>query len=130
MDMRINWMILLSIHSELKSILKEALKNKDYKTALRIIEKLFSKPSLKLNKEYAEGIFFEDVKNIVKSKEDLENILLSTKVLFENKDEVLEFFDMLLKYGFKENAISYFDDLISQLDDIELIDGFNTLLRK
>jgi len=123
-------MSLLSIHSELKSILKEALKNKDYKTALKIIEKLFSKPSFDFNKEYADGIFFNDVKNIVKSKEDLENILLSTKVLFENKEEVLEFFDLLLKYGFKENAISYFDDLISQLDDIELIDGFNTLLRK
>jgi len=130
MDMRINWMSLLSIHSELKSILKEAIKNKDYKTALKIIEKLFSKPSLDLNKEYVDGIFFKDVKSIVKSKEDLENILLSTKVLFESKEEVLEFFDMLLKYGFKENAISYFDDLISQLDDIELIDGFNTLLRK
>ena len=123
-------MSLLNIHSELKLILKEAIKKKDYKTALKIINKLFSKPNLSLNKEYTDGIFFEDVKDIVKSKEDLENILLSTRVLFEDKEEVLEFFDMLLKYGFKENAISYFDDLISQLDDIEIIDGFNSLLKK
>jgi len=124
-------MSLRNIHSELKAILKDAIKNKDYKTALTIINKLFTKPSFSdFDKEELEGIFFKDVKQIVKSKEDLENILLSTKVLFEEKEEVLEFFEMLLKYGFKENAISYFDDLISEIDDIELIDGFNTLLTK
>ena len=80
-------------------------------------------------KEELDGILFKEVKNIIKTKEDLENILLSTKVFFEKKEDLLEFFDMLLKFGFKEKAISYFEDIISQNSDYELIDKFNALLK-
>jgi len=82
------------------------------------------------SKEDINGIYFKDVKNIVKSKEDLENILLSTKILFENKKDVIDFFDLLIKFGLKENAIRYFEDLINETNDIEIIDGFNSLLKK
>ena len=121
-------MSLRNIHSDLKLLLEEAIKKKDYQKALKIINKLLS--SSEINSEEIDGIFFKDVKKIVKTREDLENILLSTKVLFEEKQELLEFFDLLLKYGFKENAISYFEDLITQLNDLEIIDGFNSLLTK
>ena len=124
-------MSLRNIHSDLKAILKEAISKKDYKLALKIINELIASPKyFNFNNEEIDGIFFKDVKYIVKSKEDLENILLSTKVLFEQKEELLQFFDLLLKYGFKENAISYFEDLISQIDDLEIINGFNSLLTK
>ncbi len=122
-------MNLRNIHSDLKLILEEAISKKDYKKVLKIINELIASPQ-NFNNEEINGIFFKDVKEIVKSKEDLENILLSTKVLFEKKEELIEFFDMLLKYGFKENAISYFEELISQIDDIEIINGFNSLLTK
>jgi len=121
-------MSLRNIHSELKLLLKEAISKKDYKKVVEIINKLIASPSF--NSEEIDGIFFKDVKEIVKSREDLENILLSTKVLFEKKEELIEFFELLLKYGFRENAISYFEDLISQIDDLEIIDGFNSLLTK
>ncbi len=122
-------MNLRNIHFDLKALLEEAINKKDYKKALKIINELIASPK-SVNAEEIDGIFFKDIKDIVKSKEDLENILLSTKVLFEKKEELLEFFEMLLKYGFKENAISYFEDLVSQIDDIEIIDGFNSLLTK
>ncbi|GAB6045650.1 hypothetical protein JCM11957_12480 [Caminibacter profundus] len=95
---------------------------------MAILNKLFS-PSLPKSEEI-DGISFTDVKQIVKDKQDLENILLSTKVIFEDKDELIEFFEMLLKYGFKENAISYFEELLYNLNDIEIIDGFNSLLKQ
>ncbi len=120
-------MNLQNIRSDIKEILKEAIAKKDYKTVMAILDKLFS-PSF--NSEDINAVLFKDVKNIVKTKEDLENILLSSKVAFESKEEVLEFFDMLLKYGFKENAISYFEELISEINDLEIIDGFNLLLKK
>jgi len=82
------------------------------------------------SKEDINGIYFKDVKNIVKSKEELENILFSTKILFEEKRDVIDFFDLLIKYGLKENAIRYFEDLINETNDIEIIDGFNSLLKK
>ena len=122
-------MSLRNIHSDLKVLLEEAISKKDYKLVFTILNKLIASPE-SFEVEEVDGIFFKDVKNIVKTKEDLENVLLSTKVLFEEKQELIEFFDLLLKYGFKENAISYFEDLISQIDDIEIINGFNSLLTK
>ena len=123
-------MSLRNIHSDLKELLKEAIANKDYKKAMAILDK-FSSPYFSKNaNEEIDAILFKDVKNIVKSKEDLENILLSTKVAFENKDEVIDFFKMLIDYGFKENALDYFEDFIKELNDLEIIDGFNSLLKK
>ena len=127
-DLRINWMNLQNIHSDLKFLLEEAISQKNYKKAMDIINKLI--PSSAFNSNMLDGILFKDVEQLVNSKEDLENILLSTRVLFEEKEELIEFFDMLLKYGFRENAISYFEDLIIQMNDLEIIDGFNLLLKK
>ena len=118
-----------NIHFDIKSLLEEAISQKNYKKAIEIINKLI--PSSNFHSNELDGILFKDVKEIVKTKNDLENILLSTKVLLEEKEELLEFFDMLLKYGFRENAISYFEDIITHLvDDVEIIDGFNNLLTK
>ncbi|WP_456479186.1 hypothetical protein [Nautilia sp.] len=95
---------------------------------MKLIEK-FLDSSSPFNREEINGISFTDVKLLVKQRQDLENILLSTKVVFENKKELLEFFEMLLSYGYKESAISYFEDLMADFNDYELIDGFNTLLQ-
>jgi len=101
------------------------------KEKLALKDKVFFKSVMNnQNKEDVNGIYFKDVKNIVNSKEDLENILFSTKILFENKRDVIDFFDLLIKYGLKENAIKYFEDLISETQDVEIIDGFNSLLKK
>ena len=123
-------MNLRNIHSDLKEILKEAIAKKDYKKAMAILEKFSSPYFHKDTNEDVDAILFKDVKNIVKTKEDLENILLSSKVAFENKNEVVEFFKMLIDYGFKENALDYFENFLSQLNDLEIIDGFNSLLKK
>ena len=128
MDLKINWMSLRNIHSDIKLLLEEAISQKNYKKAMDIINGLF--PSSTFNSNILNGILFQDVKQLVNSKEDLENVLLSTRVLFEEKEELIEFFDLLLKYGFRENAISYFEDLITQMNDLEIIDGFNNLLTK
>jgi hypothetical protein len=117
-----------NIHSEIKAILKEAIEKKDYKKIMKILDSLVKEK--KFNPESINGILFKDIKEIIKTKEDLENIILSTKVIFEKKEEVLEFFDLLLKYGFRENAIDYFEDLIFNINDLELIEGFNTLLKQ
>jgi len=124
-------MSLRNIRSDLKFLLQEAIRKKDYKMALKLINQLMASSSFNnKNIEEMNAILFKDIKKIVHSKKDLENVLLSTKVLFESKEELLEFFELLLKYGFKENAISYFEEFISQIDDVEIINGFNSLLKK
>jgi len=122
-------MSLSNIHFDLKELLKSAIEKKEYGKVMKLMQKLLSDSSSPFNHEEINGILFSDVKNIVKTKEDLENILLSTKVIFENKEDLLEFFEMLLHYGYKESAISYFEELLSNFNDYELIDGFNTLLQ-
>jgi len=122
-------MSLLNIRSDLKAILEEAISNKDYHKVAKILNVILNDKKLFVSDEI-EGIVFKDVKDIVKSKEELENILLSTKVIFETKEELLEFFELLLKYGFKENAISYFEDILPLVNDVEIIDGFNALLKE
>ena len=82
-----------------------------------------------MSPENFNGVLFKDVKNLIHSKEDLENLLFSTKILFESKEEVVEFFDMLLKYGKKESALNYLEELITQIDDADMINKFNSLLR-
>jgi hypothetical protein len=92
--------------------------------------KLAEKITLKspFNIDEINGIKFKDIKHIIKSKEDFENMLFSTKILFESKEELLEFFEMLLKYGYKESALNYLEELILN-NDYDIIEGFNSLLR-
>jgi type IV secretory pathway component VirB8 len=127
--MRINLMSLSNIHFDLKELLSKAIEKKEYGKAMKLLEKLLGDSSSPFQKEEINGILFVDVKELVKTKEDLENILLSTKVIFETKEELLEFFEMLLNYGYKESAISYFEEILANVNDYELIDGFNALLK-
>jgi hypothetical protein len=121
-------MSLSNIHFDLKELLKTAIEKKEYEKVMKLMERLLTDSS-PFNSEEINGILFSDVKQIVNKKEDLENILLSTKVVFETKEDLLEFFEMLLNYGYKDSAISYFEDILSKFSDYELIDGFNTLLQ-
>ena len=122
-------MSLSNIHFDLKELLKKAIENKEYDKVMKLMNKLLNENNTPFDPNEINGIKFSDVKEIVKSKEELENILLSTKVIFESKDELLEFFEMLLKYGYKESAISYFEELILNMNDYDIIEGFNSLLR-
>jgi len=79
--------------------------------------------------EELKAIKYSDVKNIATSREKLENILLSSKIIFEKKEDVLDFFKLLLDYGYKESALNYYEEIIAQNNDYELIEGFNELLR-
>jgi predicted nucleotidyltransferase len=122
-------MSLSNIHFDLKELLKKAIENKEYDKVMKLMNKLLNENNTPFDPNEINGIKFSDVKEIVKSKEELENILLSTKVIFESKDELLQFFEMLLKYGYKESAISYFEELILNMNDYDIIEGFNSLLR-
>jgi hypothetical protein len=121
-------MSLRNIRFDIKAILEDAIAKKDYKRVMKILNEVF-KDNKVLEPNEFDGILFSDVKEIVKTKEDLENLLLSTKVVFESKEDLLEFFELLLKHGFKENAISYFEELLPLINDLEIIDGFNSLLK-
>jgi hypothetical protein len=122
-------MSLSNIHFDLKELLKDALEKKEYKKVLKLMEKLVDSPSHSFSPNEFDGVLYKDVKNLLTSKENLENLLLSTKIIFENKDELLEFFQLLLDYGYKDVAISYFEEIMMNIADFEIIDGFNSILK-
>ena len=122
-------MSLSNIQFDLKELLKSAIEKKEYGKVMMLLEKLLNNSPSPFNSEEIDGILFSDVKSIVKNKEDLENILLSTKVVFESKEDLLEFFELLLNYGYKESAISYFEELMLNMNDFDIIERFNSLLR-
>ena len=98
------------------------------KINLTNLQNTLSKGTL-LSPNQFDGVLFKDVKDLIKSKEDLENLLFSTKILFESKEEVIEFFSILLKYGKKESALNYLEELITQINDADMINKFNSLLQ-
>ena len=82
-----------------------------------------------MSPNYFDGVLYKDIKGLINSKEELENLLFSTKILFETKEEVIDFFSLLLKYGKKESALNYLEEFISQINDADLIEKFNSLLQ-
>ena len=122
-------MSLSNIHFDLKELLKKAIENKEYDKVMKLMNKLLNENNAPFGVNEINGIKFSDVKEIVKSREEFENILLSTKVIFESKEDLLEFFELLLKYGYKDSAINYFEEVILNLNDYDIIEGFNSLLR-
>ncbi len=82
------------------------------------------------NPEELDAIFFKDIKNLVKNREDLESILFSTKILFASKEELIEFMKMLIKYGFKDMAYNYFEEITKHSKDIDLIDELSRIIRE
>jgi hypothetical protein len=94
---------------------------------MQLAEKIILKSPFNIDE--INGIKFKDIMHIINSKEEFENILFSTRILFESKEELLEFFEMLLKYGYKDSALNYLEELILNLNDYDIIERFNSLLR-
>jgi hypothetical protein len=75
-------------------------------------------------------VFFKEIEDAITSKEELENLMISSNILFESREEIIKFFEMLLKFDLRDEALNYLEDLVLQIDDAELIDGFNQLFKK
>lgn len=66
------------------------------------------------DKNNIDGIMYEDFKRIVESKGDFriafEDLMFSTKVIFDQRDDLLEFVDTLVDNGYREMALTYLED--------------------
>jgi UDP-glucose 6-dehydrogenase len=66
-----------------------------------------------------EGVLFEDVKHLLDKKETLENILFTTRVMFVNQDELVEFINKLMEYGYEDMALDYVESLYDTLGPLD-----------
>ena len=57
------------------------------------------------NIDEIDAILYKDIKDIINSKQNLESILFTTQLLFEDSSEVIEFINKLTMYGYEDMAL-------------------------
>lgn len=69
---------------------------------------------IRYDKNSIDGIMYDEFKMIVKSRGDFkvafEDLMFSTRVIFEHKEDLLEFVDTLVDNGYGDMAMSYLED--------------------
>jgi len=63
------------------------------------------------NPELSEAVPYSDIKEFLNSKEGLENVLFNTKIVFESQQELEDFINKLLKFGYEAMAMDYIEKL-------------------
>jgi len=62
-----------------------------------------------------DGVLYEDIKDILVSKEQLENVLFTTRVMFLSNEELVEFMNKLMEYGYEDMALDYVENIYDKL---------------
>jgi len=63
------------------------------------------------NIDMVDGILYSDIKHLLNNKTELENVLFTTKILFLNNEELMEFINKLMEYGYDDMALDYVENL-------------------
>jgi len=61
-----------------------------------------------------DGILYNDIKDIL-DKTTLENILFTTKIMFVDNNELIEFMNKLNEYGYEDVALDYVENIYDKL---------------
>ena len=69
-----------------------------------------------------EGVLFQDIKELLNNKETLENLLFTTRVMFLNQDELVEFINKLIEYGYEDMALDYVESLHDKIGPLDFSD--------
>jgi tetratricopeptide (TPR) repeat protein len=110
-------------------IISEILENMD--GTLDKLSEVFAEP-LRDRLEQEDGILYDDFKAIIAQndgdfKSVFEKIMFSTKVIISDKEDFLEFLDLLIENGYNEMALNYLENALSIYPtDMQL----RTLLKK
>ena len=62
-----------------------------------------------------DGVLYEDIKDIIINKEQLENILFTTKIMFLNNEGLVEFINKLMEYGYEDMALDYVENIYDKV---------------
>ena len=62
-----------------------------------------------------DGILYSDIKEMLHNKEILENILFTTKIMFVNNEELIEFMNKLTSFGYNDIALDYVENLYDKV---------------
>ncbi len=62
-----------------------------------------------------DGILYQDIKDILKDKIQLENVLFTTKIIFVDNSELVEFMNKLMVFGYEDMALDYAENIYGKL---------------
>lgn len=80
---------------------------------LESLEKLFLEDEIEAKINEENGISYEDFKLFIDSKDNFkeafEDIMFSTKIIIQHKEDFLDFLEQLIDNGFKDISLNYFE---------------------
>lgn len=81
------------------------------------ISELFLQYEIERKIDEENGIAYDDFVKIVEDKDDFkeafEDIMFSTKVIIQNKEDFLDFLEQLINNGYKDISMNYFESAVS-----------------
>jgi hypothetical protein len=67
------------------------------------------------NIEELEGVLYKDIKEFLNSKEVFESVLFTTQLFFQSNEELLDFINKLIEFGYEERAFDYLENIPNKL---------------
>jgi len=67
------------------------------------------------NVDEIEGVLYSDIKDLLNDKITLENLLFTTKIVFLNNEELVEFMNKLMQYGYEDMALDYVENVYDKI---------------
>lgn len=103
----------ITLGDEKDEVYKNILNSIDYTNDLvydlsESIENMFA--SMENGVEYADFIKIANIRGDI--KQSLEDVMFSAKLIIQSKEDMMNFIDLLMKYDFKEEALSYLESAI------------------
>ena len=62
-----------------------------------------------------DGILFDDIKHLLNSREDIENVLFTTRIMFVDNEELIEFINKLMQFGYEDMALDYVENIYDKV---------------
>lgn len=79
--------------------------------------------------EMLDGVLYQDIKERINNKVFLQNLIMSSPIIFSSKDEILEFIDILNEFEMQKIAFEYMDRIETQINNIlDISEMYNRLL--
>lgn len=104
-----------------EEMVEEIINSVDFN--LENLEKLFLEDEIEAKINEENGIAYEDFKAFIEAKdsfkEAFEDIMFSTKVIIQNKDDFLDFLEQLIDNGFKDVSLNYFESAVAMFPNDE-----------
>ena len=61
------------------------------------------------------AIFYKDIRDIISSKEGLESVLFTNKIVFSSDEELVEFMNRLMQFGYDDMAFDYVETMYQNI---------------